>query len=323
MPPELESDMAERKWIKDLRTGDDVEAVFLLAHKELRESRKGSLYINGDVMDRSGTMPKRKWDATEALFESVAVQDFVRIKGRVESYKDTLQLIVKVIEKVPEDTVCVSDFMPTTDQDVDKMEQGLRKVLRTVEEPKLLELLAEFFNDSDFMAKFRQCPAAVQFHHAYLGGLLEHTLSLAKLAVRVLPDYPALRKDLLLVGVFLHDIGKARELSWDRGFTYTDEGELVGHIVLGVAMLDEKARQVEDFPPPLLDSLKHLVLSHHGQYEFGSPKLPCTAEATALHYLDNLDAKMHAFHKAVQTDRDPESDWTEYSRMFGRRLYKR
>ena len=315
--------MAERKWIKDLRTGDEVEAVFLLTRKELRESRKGSMYIDGDVMDRSGAMPIRMWDATEAIFGSAAVQDFVRIKGRVESYKDTLQLIVKVIEKVPEDTVRVSDFMPTTDQDVDKMEQGLRKILRTVEEPKLLELLAEFFNDSDFMVKFRQCPAAVQFHHAYLGGLLEHTLSLAKVAVRVLPDYPALRKDLLLTGVFLHDIGKVRELSWDRGFTYTDEGELVGHIVLGVAMLDEKARQVEDFPPALLDSLKHLILSHHGQYEFGSPKLPCTAEAIALHYLDNLDAKMHAFHKAVQADRDPESDWTEYSRMFSRRLYKR
>lgn len=316
--------MVDRKCISDLRNGDPVEdEVFLVVRKELRKSRKGSDYIDGEVMDKSGTLPMRMWDATEAIFTSFEAQGFVRVSGRVESYRDTLQLIVKKIARVDEGSVSMADFVPTTDQDVDKMEESLRKKLRTVKDRHLLDLFAGFFNDEGFMSSFRACPAAVQFHHAYVGGLLEHTLSMTKLACWVADHYPRLDKELLLAGVFLHDIGKVRELSWERAFQYTNEGQLVGHLVLGAAMVEDKARGVDEFPQELLDRLKHLILSHHGEYEFGSPKLPATAEAIALHYIDNLDAKMHAFEKAVNEDRDPSSDWTEYNRMFARRLYKK
>lgn len=316
--------MVDRKCISDLRNGDPVEdEVFLVVRKELRKSRKGSDYIDGEVMDKSGTLPIRMWDATEKISSSFDVQGFVRVSGRVESYRDTLQLVVKKIAKADEDSVSMADFVPTTEQDVDKMEESLRKMLRTVKDRHLIDLLAGFFNDEAFMACFRACPAAVQFHHAYLGGLLEHTLSMTKLACWITDHYPRLDKDLLLAGVFLHDIGKVRELNWERGFQYTNEGQLVGHLVLGASMVEEKARGVEGFPQELLDRLKHLILSHHGEYEFGSPKLPATAEAIALHYIDNLDAKMHAFEKAINEDRDPSTDWTEYNRMFARRLYKK
>jgi len=216
----------------------------------------------------------------------------------------------------------MDDFLPASEHDVDEMEQQLRKILRKVEDPHLIKLLAAFFNDAEFMAAFKQCPAAVAFHHAYLGGLLEHTLSLAKLASRIAPDYPALRGDLLLVGVFVHDIGKTRELEWTRGFQYTDEGGLIGHLVMGAAMVEDKAKTVPDFPRELLNSIKHLILSHHGEYEFGSPKLPVTVEAVALHYIDNLDAKIHAFQKAINEARDASSNWTQFNRMFERRLFR-
>ena len=316
--------MADRTWLSDLRNGDAVDGVFLVARKDLRQSKVGSLYIDGEVTDRSGSMPIRMWDATERIFAGFEVQDFVKITGQVESYKDRLQLIVKKIAKADESKVNMDDFLPASEHDVDEMDQQLRKILRTVEDPHLIKLFGEFFNDEEFMAAFKQCPAAVAYHHAYLGGLLEHTLSLARLASRIAPDYPALRKDLLLAGVFFHDIGKTRELTWTRGFQYTDEGGLVGHLVIGAVMIEDKARAVDDFPAALLAALKHIVLSHHGEYQFGSPKLPATVEAIALHYIDNMDAKIHAFHKAIQESesRDPSSSWTEFNRMFERRLFK-
>ncbi len=314
--------MAERTWIADLRNGDAVDEVYLVLKKDLRQTRVGTLYIDGEVTDRSGAMPIRMWDATESIFATFEAEDFVRISGQVDSYKDRLQIIVKKIEKVDDASVSMDDFLPATEHDVDEMEQQLRKILRTVENADLIALLGQFFNDEAFMSAFKQCPAATAFHHAYLGGLLEHTLSLARVAARILPDYPMLRKDLLLTGVFLHDVGKIRELTWERGFQYTDEGGLLGHLVMGAAMVEEKAKSLDHFDADLLNAVMHLILSHHGEYEYGSPKLPVTPEAVALHYLDNLDAKIHAFDKAIKESRDPSSKWTNFNRMFDRRLYK-
>jgi len=314
--------MADRTWVTDLRNGDAVEGTFLVSRKDLRQTKTGTLYIDGEVTDRSGSIPIRMWDATERIFAGFETGDFVEITGQIESYKDRLQLIVKKIAKADESTISMDDFLPASEHDVDEMEQQLRKILRKVEDPHLIKLLAAFFKDKEFMAAFKQCPAAVAFHHAYLGGLLEHTLSLAKLAARIAPDYPTLRRDLLLVAVFLHDIGKTRELEWARGFQYTDEGGLVGHLVIGAAMVEDKAKAIDEFPAELLNSLKHLILSHHGEFEYGSPKLPVTVEAVALHYIDNLDAKIHAFQKAIDESHDASNNWTEYSRMFERRLFK-
>jgi 3'-5' exoribonuclease len=198
----------------------------------------------------------------------------------------------------------------------------LAAILARIRDADIKALVDSFLADKDFCAAFRSAPAAVQNHHAYLGGLLEHTLSMANLAVKVLEHYPALRGDLLLGGVFLHDIGKSRELSYNRAFHYTNAGNLVGHITLGIVMLEEHARAIPDLPDDKLNMLRHMILSHHGEYEFGSPKLPMFAEALALHYLDNLDAKLKDIAETISDDRSGDPAWTEYSRSLARRLYK-
>ncbi|HJO56039.1 MAG TPA: HD domain-containing protein, partial [Candidatus Scalindua sp.] len=180
-----------------------------------------------------------------------------------------------------------------------------------------------FFNDKDFCGGFCSAPAAVQYHHAFLGGLLEHTLSVAKLGSNIAPLYPSLNKDLLICGIILHDIGKISELCYEKSFHYSDEGQLIGHLISGVLMVEEKAKQIDDFPKTLLDLLRHLILSHHGEYEWGSPKLPMTLEALVLHYLDNIDAKIHAFDKAISSDKDSSDNWTIYNRMLERKLFKK
>jgi 3'-5' exoribonuclease len=193
--------------------------------------------------------------------------------------------------------------------------------------PHLRALAECFLMDQEFVRAFCKAPAGVRMHHAYLGGLLEHVVTLLEVADRIAPLYPELDRDLLLTGIFLHDIGKVRELAYDRSFAYTDEGQLVGHLIIGVEMLNEKVRQVADltgepFPTELLLRLKHLILSHHGTYEFGSPKLPMTPEAIALHHLDNFDAKLHMFTRDIREDRNQSSAWTPFNQSLQRRLFK-
>jgi 3'-5' exoribonuclease len=199
----------------------------------------------------------------------------------------------------------------------------LKQIAGSIKQPYLLKLLKLFFSDKDFCRDFCSAPAAVQYHHAFLGGVLEHTLSVAKLGEKIAPLYPDLNKDLLICGIILHDIGKISELSYEKNFQYSDEGQLVGHLISGVLMVEEKAKQIDGFPKTLLDLLRHLILSHHGEYEWGSPKLPMTVEALALHYLDNIDAKIHAFNKAITNDKDSSNNWTGYNKMFDRRLFKK
>jgi 3'-5' exoribonuclease len=217
--------------------------------------------------------------------------------------------------------------MPQSNQDVGKMLEKLRSILLRLENVHLRALVECFLMDEQFMDGFCKAPAGVRNHHAYLGGLLEHVVTLLDAADRLLPIYPDLSRDLLLMGVFLHDIGKVRELSYQHVFGYTDEGQLIGHIVIGVEMLDEKVAKVpeltgEPFPPELLLRLKHMILSHHGSYEFGSPRLPMTPEAIALHHLDNLDAKVHSFTRDIRDDRQGPSAWTPYNHSLQRRLFK-
>ncbi|MBM4087545.1 MAG: HD domain-containing protein [Planctomycetes bacterium] len=320
-----------KKFVADLRTGEAIDEVFLLRSKELKTTRAGAPYLQGDLVDKTGAIPARMWDATELLFLSLPDDGFVKVKGRVETYQGNLQVILKHITKADETGVRLSDFMPQTEKNVDKMMAELRRAAESVADPNLKKLLLAFLDDKDFVQRFRSAPAATQYHHAYLGGLLEHTLSLVNLGLRLLSDdYPMIRRDLIVTGLILHDIGKVRELAFPCGlpndprtFQYTDEGQLIGHLIIGASMVEEKARAIEGFPPELLNVLKHMILSHHGEYEFGSPKLPMTVEAVALHHIDNLDAKIHAFHKAIQEDKNPASNWTEFNRMFDRRLFKK
>jgi 3'-5' exoribonuclease len=231
------------------------------------------------------------------------------------------------LERIESEKVELADFLPHTEQDVSKLYERLRGFLLKLTNPHLRGLAECFLMDQDFVRNFCRAPAGIRNHHAFLGGLLEHVVTLLDAADRLAPLYPDVDRDLLLMGVFLHDIGKVRELSYDRAFAYTDEGQLIGHLVIGVEILNEQVRRVPDltgepFPTELLLRLKHLILSHHGTYEFGSPKLPMTPEAIALHHLDNFDAKVHSFTRDIREDHNATSAWTPFNQSLQRRLFK-
>ena len=316
-----------RHYVKELASGDNVDEVYLVADKQLRANRNGNLYLQVDLRDKSGTVSARMWNATEELFHSFDVNDYLRVRGKAQIFQGAMQLILSELQVIAPDRVNVIDFLPHTAQDVDRLLRRLREMLLELSDPHLRALAESFLIDDDFVRKFTTAPAGIKNHHAYVGGLLEHVVNLLEAAVRIAPLYPQLDRDVLLAGVFLHDIGKIDELSYQKAFAYSDEGQLVGHLVIGVETLTRKAAEAEKltgdpFPAELLLRLKHMILSHHGSYEFGSPKLPMTLEAVALNLLDNLDAKLASFHEQIRDDRDPSSAWTPYNPSIGRKLYK-
>lgn len=312
----------ENKKIEDLRGGERLEKPFLLQRCDLRQTRNGKFYLDMLLSDSSGSIPAKRWDANEQLFEALRSADIVLIKGTVETYKDDLQISVDQVRTLKPHEVNVGELLPRTTKDIDQMWRTLIDTGATVRNKHLRALIDKVVSDPEISAAFKISPAGISYHHACVGGLLEHTVSLLALAEKVLPSYEHLDRDILLTGIILHDIGKIRELSRDTGFKYTDEGELIGHIILGVMIIEDKAREIEDFPRELLMQLQHLVLSHHGEHEFGSPKLPMTMESIALHHLDNLDAKLAAFTNAVENEGEADSKWTQYNKMFQRRLYR-
>jgi len=320
--PDTQPDVPAHLDIASLTPNRNVEEVYLLRVCQLRTTRNGKFYLHIELEDRTGRINARMWNATEALFKALDGTQFVRVSARVEVYQDSLQMIVNTIRSVRADEVNVAEFLPATTRDVDAMWTALRTLAESVTDPHLLQLLTDVLDDETFAEKFRRAPAAVTFHQPYLGGLLEHTLSVTELADIIAARYPQLDRDLLITGCVLHDIGKVDELSYDTSFDYTDRGRLIGHLIIAVGYLQERVREIEGFPPVLFDLLSHLILSHHGEYEWGSPKLPMTAEAFALHHVDNLDAKVEASTRAISAERVGEGNWTEFNRMFQRRLYR-
>jgi 3'-5' exoribonuclease len=233
-----------------------------------------------------------------------------------------MQLILSELKRVPEEQVHLADFLPETDRDISLMEQELHALVASLRDPDLQRLLNSFFCDCELIAQFRLAPAAKGMHHVYLGGLLEHSLSVAKLVEAIVPLYDNLNRDLLVVGALLHDVGKVREMSYIRSFDYTDEGKLLGHITIGVEMLQERIASLPGFPQELGMLLKHMLLSHHGQYEYGSPKRPKTMEATILNYLDDLDSKINGIRTHIRKEPDNPSRWTSYHRLYDRYFFK-
>jgi len=314
--------------ISELRAGERLEdEVFLIRSKDLRTTTQGSLYIHAVLVDRSGQMVARAWQATEEMFHKMPEGGFLRFKGRVENYKGNLQFIIDAILPAEPGSFDIGEFLPKAAGDSEQRWARLTEILAGLTNANLQALVDEFLADETLMSGFRRAPAAAVMHHAYIGGLLEHTLQLLEIALKVIPLYPRLELDLVLVGLFLHDIGKARELTYETAIGYSDEGQLVGHIALATMMIEEKvaaasARTGRPFPDRLRWALQHIVLSHHGQYQFGSPKLPAIPEAMAIHYLDNLDAKLNMFFSAVDDDRDPQSHWTEYVRPIETKVFK-
>jgi 3'-5' exoribonuclease len=315
-----------RRFVDQLGDGEAIEEVFLVADKQLRANRNGNPYIQVELRDRSGAITGRLWNAGEPLFRSFETGDFLFIKGKVQLFQGTLQVILATIERTDSQKVELNDFLPHTTHDVSKLLEKLRASLMKVGNPHLRALAECYLIDGEFMHGLCHAPAGVRVHHAYIGGLLEHLVTMMELAERILPLYPEVDRDLVILGIFLHDSGKVRELSYERVFGYTDEGQLLGHLAIGIEMLHSLAAKVPDltgepFPPELLVRLKHMILSHHGTLEFGSPKVPMTPEAVALHAIDTLDTRIHICLREIKEDRG-NSAWTQYNQALQRRLYK-
>jgi 3'-5' exoribonuclease len=319
--------MSDRRFVSQLAHNEAVQQVFLASEKQLRPNRNGNLYLQVDLSDRSGAINARMWNASEEDYRGFENGDFVVVDGATQLFQGNMQLIANRIRRARPDEVCEADFVTLQSADVDRMRDRLVEMLANIQTPPLQRLSRAFVEDEVFMDKFCRAPAGIKNHHAYKSGLLEHVVSLMELVLLVAPRYPRLDRDKLLVGAFLHDAAKVDELSYDRDIAYTDEGQMLGHMIMAVSMVDEKVRECvrkDGMPMPekLITEVKHMIVSHHGEYEYGSSKLPMTLEAVALHHLDNLDAKLASFTQLMKDCPNVDSPWTQYFTQIGRKLYK-
>jgi 3'-5' exoribonuclease len=309
-------------YVKDIKAGDKVNDAFLAAEKNLAYSQKGSPYLNLRLKDRTGEVDGKIWENALVWDKAFKKGDLIRIQARALSFKNTVQVSIIDLRKVDDAEVDLADYFPVARGDLSEMFAGILAYVAEVKTPCLAALLQAFFNDETLAALFRRAPAAKGFHHVYIGGLLEHTLSVVRLLDLAAGHYQGVNRDLLLTGGLLHDIGKIYEFSYERIVEYSDPGRLIGHIVMGVEMVDAKIATISGFPEQMSMELRHLILSHHGVLEYGSPKRPKTLEALIVHYMDDLDAKVNAFQETIREARDEESSWTPYHRLFDRYIYK-
>lgn len=299
---------ATRTLINDLGPAELVEGVYAIQNCQLGQTKNGKPFIKCLIADRSGRTPGRMWNATEELFNQLPTDGFVYIEGQTQPYQGEMQIIIQKIAAHEPSSTELRELLPSTTFDIDEMFAEVVRLLGTITDPNLGCLRDRYLEDGDLMDKFCNAPAATTLHHAFLGGLLEHTLSVMKLANAALPNYPQLNRDLVLFGLFIHDLGKCAELSWDTGFSYSEDGQLVGHIARGVVWLNDKARACLDpeinvtIPKRLLTSLEHIILSHHGQPEYGAAKIPATPEAIAVSLFDNADAKLNLAIASAKRD---------------------
>jgi 3'-5' exoribonuclease len=310
-------------YVSELTPNQEVDGVFLVQFKEVRQKRTGEPYLVLNLSDRTGELDAKMWDNAAAVAETFDRDDFVRVRGLVQVFQNRPQLTVHRLSYVADRDVDLADFLPSSKRDANEMFAELAGLIRGMANPHLRALLAAFFADAEIARLYRRAPAAKSVHHAYVGGLLEHVLSMAALARMAAGHYPGIDLDLLLAGVILHDVGKIRELRYERSFAYTTEGQLLGHIQIGLEMLGEKIRAVPGFPPKLRILLEHMILSHHGSLEFGSPKLPSFPEAMLLHLIDNLDSKMGAVIQNIAADSGLNGEWTGYVPSLERSLLKK
>lgn len=316
-----------RTFLSELRDGDNVEEVYLLADKQLRANRNANLYLLTSLRDNTGMVNGLMWNVTEDSVAHINSGDFVKVKGKVQLFQGALQMIITHIATISPEGLDADDFHPAASIDSEKLLARLKEILLGIEEPALRTLMECFLVDETLLNNFVRAPAGVKTHHAYHGGLMEHVVNIMETALRIADLYPAVNLDLLLVGIYLHDLGKVRELDYENSFTYSDEGQLLGHMLIGVELLNEKIAEAEKlvgepFPTEFTLRLKHMILSHHGSYAHGSSKLPMTPEAIALHHLDNLDAKIHEFSRTIEDDPNTESHWTPFIQRLDRKLFK-
>lgn len=309
------------KYINTLCEGDTIREIYLCKGKRSAETRNGKPYDNLILQDKTGTLDGKVWDPNSRGISDYDEKDFIDVYGEVISYNGNLQLNIKQLRVAGEDEYNAADYMPTSEKSVDGMYAELLGYVSRVENPYLQQVLQYYFvKDEDFIKSFKAHSAAKSVHHGFAGGLLEHTLSVVKLCEYYVGAYPILNKDLLFTAAICHDIGKTKELSTFPENDYTDDGQLLGHIVIGTEMMSDAIREIPDFPPKLASELKHCILAHHGELEFGSPKKPALAEALALNFADNTDAKMQTLIEIFK-DKDTK-EWLGFNRLFDSNLRK-
>ena len=309
------------KYINMLHEGDTIREIYLCKGKRSAETRNGKPYDNLILQDKTGTLDGKVWDPNSHGISDYDEKDFIDVYGEVISYNGNLQLNIKQLRVASEDEYNAADYMPTSEKSVDGMYEELLGYIKQVENPYLQQVLQYYFvNDTEFIKSFKAHSAAKSVHHGFAGGLLEHTLSVVKLCEYYVGAYPILNKDLLFTAAICHDIGKTKELSTFPENDYTDDGQLLGHIVIGTEMMSDAIREIPDFPPKLASELKHCILAHHGELEFGSPKKPALAEALALNFADNTDAKMQTLIEVFK-EKDTK-DWLGFNRLFDSNLRK-
>ena len=312
----------KKTFVKDLRDGTRIDEVFLVASKSLRTTRTGAPFVRIELRDRTGSVTAVKWDAGGEFYEKVPDQTVIRVVGNVCKHDGNMQIIVEQILKPAYETD-PADFLPRSARSSEEMLAELRAIISTIQNHHLRALLDVFFNNQDFVSRFAAAPAAQKIHHAYIGGLLEHTLSVAKLCCTAAEHYRFIDRDILITGAILHDIGKIEEFSWNGIIKYTDKGRFIGHIVGGARMVSDAIDTIEAFDPLLKMVMEHLILSHHGVPEFGAARLPQCLEAFVLHYLEDMDAKVNIVRDAItQTNESDMGLWTEKHFLFERSLFR-
>ncbi len=308
-------------YVTDLLSEQNITSFFLVHEKELRNTREGRAYLRLELGDRSGTIEARMWDQFENVVKDINRDDFVKVQGRVELYRNRPQLAVQQVRLAKPEEIDLADYLPHTTADVEKMFAELRGYAESISNPWLKQLVLGMIADPEIARCYKRAPAAKVMHHAYLGGLLEHVISLCGMSRRVATHYPELDVGLLLTAAILHDVGKLEELCYERAIGYTTPGQLLGHIVMELETVTRAIDKIPGFPVPLKTVVQHLLISHHGQYEFGSPKLPMIREAMVFHYLDDLDSKLAAVRVALANP-SGDDEWSAYSAALGRKFLR-
>jgi 3'-5' exoribonuclease len=309
-------------YVHDLQPNQIITSAFLVQAKDVRFKKTGEGYLSLSLSDKTGEVEAKVWENVEELSPLFERDDFVKVKGAVQVFRKKPQLTVHKLRRLEETEVDLGDFFPQSARDPEEMWGELESVVAGIADSQLRELLVKIISDPEIASRLRLAPAAKTLHHAYIGGLLEHILSLCRLAKLVLQNYTGLNQDLVIAGVLLHDLGKIYELSYARSFGYTSDGQLLGHMIQEIEILHKKLAELPGFPRPLQTLLEHLIISHHGQYEFGSPKLPMFPEALLLHYIDDLDSKLQGMQTLIAKEASLEGDWTGYLPSLGRPLLK-
>ncbi len=312
-----------KQYADKLSANDKVDSVFIVRNKHIRITKNNKSYLTFELVDKSGEIVGRIWDNAEEMSKLFKDNDFVRVIGMVERFQNVLQMNVKQIQRLGQNKIDIDEFLPKTNKDIDIMFNQIISIIDSIKNKWLKNLLRAVFEVEEYRELFKRAPASVKMHNYYIGGLLEHTLSVASMCMEIDKYYKNINKDLLLAGAILHDIGKIYEYEYSRAFDYTDRGRLIGHIVIGTQMVKTKIAEIPEFPAELEMLLEHILLSHHGQYEWGSPKKPKVLEAVILHYLDDMDAKISGFQDMVEKSQEPDKKWTGRSFMFDNKmLYK-